>query len=413
MRSTHRTAPRRIAIPWILTLLACLLLLCMPAAVSAKTKAEPFQVTLSPTLKSIRVSWPAQKKAAKYVIYRAVDDSEDIEEARIPTLAEYKKIKTLKAKSRKKTIRWTDKKVKDGKYYAYVVKAFDKGGTEIACTFEDEFSVCYARRGLGRPLIFNNGYGENYSNTPKALFLYIDQDPYAANVRKAKVVIYRKADGEKKYKKLATVKMKGKETVVEYTDKTVKPGTTYSYKTRIIKKVGRKTYKSRLSRPLTIPAVNIRVTYKVTCMTPSGTYTDRDKLEITLSLQNQGKYNGVTSILPAVGDFYDAEYYSKDKSGKSGVYNFRFTMYSRDNKTWTPLSPKAVDLPKEAPLYLKGEILRGDADAIYFGGNDKNWEYSYIDSEGGLFHYYGSGVGYTSSSLNLKAGTGSSYMEWD
>ncbi|MBQ9062701.1 MAG: hypothetical protein IJ121_07790 [Eubacterium sp.] len=402
-RSFHKT------IIFSLMLLACLLFLGTAKPTSAATTS--FNVHLHPELNAVKISWPNKKAAVKYKIYRA--DVSDVEAGsdRIPERSSYKKVKTLKVKSPKgKRLSWSDKKAKNGRYYAYIVRAFDKNGKQVADSWDGSDWISYACKGLGRTWIGNDGYGENYINSRKELHISVMSDQVGIDVSNAQVILYRKNAGAKKFKKIATRNLKNGS--LDYTDKNVKAGKKYSYRARVIKKAGGKTYKAKMSKTITIPAVNFHAKYKVKCLTPAGTYTDRDKLEITMLLQNKGKYNGMTTILKQSGEYFEAEYSGEKKGVGSGRYSFRFTMYSKDNVTWKPIPAKGIKLPKKKPLYLKGEILKGEEPAIYFGGSAAGWT-SFIDSEGGMFDYEGPGAGYTSAMLSFSTGTGGAYMEWD
>lgn len=392
-----------------LTFLACLLFPGLAKPVEAREKA--FNVHLNPALTSIRISWPEKKTAVKYKIYRADVTGVETGKDEIPELSAYKRVKTLKVKSLKgRKPQWSDKNVKKGRYYAYVVNAFDKNGKLIADSWDGSGWISYACKGLGRAWISNDGYGENDTNSRKELHISVMSDQVGTEVNNAQVILYRKRAGAGKFRKIAVRNLKNGS--LDYTDKKIKPGKSYSYRAKLMKRSGGRTYTSKMSKTITIPAVNFRANYKVRCLTPAGTYQDRDKLEITLLLQNKGKYNGRTTILKEGENFYGAEYYSEKKGIGSGRYDFRFTMYSNDNVIWKPIPAKGVKLPKKKPFYLKGEILRGTNSEIFFGGSAAGWS-SGIDSEGNMFDYEGPGSGYTSALLDLAAGTGSAYMEWD
>ena len=372
-----------------------------PSTVSAKAKR--FDVTLKPSLTSVKVSWPAKKGAVRYKVYRSeVTFTED--DPIYPKLQDYKKVAALKGKTKTS---WTDKKVKKFTYYAYVVKAFNQKGKQIACTYQTD-DLSYACRGLGRPSLSNGGYGETYTNSRKKLHLYLSEDYYAASTKNAVAVIYRKAEGEKKYKKIATVRMKNG--FVEYMDKKVKTGVTYHYKARLIKKSGGKTYRSKKTNTVELPAVNFRAKYGVKCLTPGGTYNG-DTLEITLCISKAGKYDGKTLISP-VDREWNLYHYIPVKNTEGYQYPFRFTAYSSNNSLWKPIPEKGIELPAKGNLYLKAELQKGENDVIRFGGCSKGKE-SYIELEEPALTYQGPGVGYTMTVLDLSEETGSAYQEWD
>ena len=387
----------------LLMLLLCGLLLFSPSSVFAK--AKKLKVRAKSQLTSVQVSWSVQKGAVKYKVYRA-DATEAEEGADYPVLSEYKKVKTLKGNGK---TTWTDKTAEKGRFHAYVVKAYNKKGQEIASSFNKN-SMDYACCGVPMPNLGNNGYGENFLNSRKTLYLWIQGVYSEFNLKNTDVLIFRKTAGGKKYKKLAAVKMKGG--TVEYADKSVKAGKTYYYKAQFAKKSGGKTYKSKKTKALVLPAVNFSANYKLKSLTPAGTY-NQDKLEITFSMKNKGKYNGKTTLYAPENDWKGwSEYYNGQDSYSDGseVYPFRLTAYSKDNKPWKAIPPKGISLPKKAPLYLKGEILRGDHNAIHYGLKEKGFG---ISSTEQMIHYEGPGAGVTYAELSLSKGSGSAYQEWD
>lgn len=387
----------------LLFMLAGLVLSVRP--VSAREK--PFTVYPEGRLDSVRVAWRQKEGAVKYKLYRAdVSTLANNGSGDYPTRIDYKKIGTVK----NKTV-YHDKNIKKWRYYAYLVEAYDKKGKLIASTRADD-SISYACKGLGRPVLGNGGYGENHTNTRKKLYLYIAADDYGAGyyTKNVQAVIYRKTAGGNKYKKLATGTLK--DGFLEYADKKVKSGKKYSYKVQLIKKAGRKTYKSKKSKAVTIPAVNFSPAYKVRCLTPAGKWQDRGKQEITFTLANKSKYNGTMKILPSGGPEYDsATYFALNAKGETAEYPFRFTEYSKDGKVWKMIPAGGVKLPKKEILFLKGEILRGEEKDICFGGT--TGKVSYISVEGGSMEYDGPGIGETFGTFDFRTGKGSAYLEWD
>ena len=378
---------------------------CIFAAGMVSAKANRFDVSLKPKENAIEVLWKAKDSAVSYRIYRAELLDPQVYGTDVPAWKQYKKVKTVKRKNRTS---WTDKTGVKGRYYAYVIRAYDKKGRKIADTYRKGTAV-FACRGLGKPSLWNNGYGENHTNSEKVLYLYISPDENGMSSSGAQAVIFRKEAGEKTYKKIASVPVG--EGSAEYADRTVKPGRTYLYRVQIVKKTGSGTCYSLKSDTVKIPAVRFRAKYKVRCLTPAETCTDWTALEITLILSNEGKYNGETIILPGGNEETS---YTCSKLGNGGAYSypFRFTHYSNDGSGWKKLPEKGIRLPSGSPLYLKGEISRGENESIFFGGNSKE-SVSLITSDSSLLDYQGPGFGETCMQLDLAAGTGWAYQEWD
>ncbi len=401
MEKTSRSAAGLI----FLIMLAAAIVLLTPAEASAKSKS--FEVKLKPTMKTIKVTWPKIKGAVKYKVYRA--DVTDVmwNDQDYPDLSKFKKVKTNKGKSK---TRFIDKKVKKDRYYTYVIKAFNKREKQIACNY-DPVNMPADCKSLSVPFLSNVGYGEDYANSPKKLYLGIMSGQGGVSGIGASVVVYRKAAGDKAYRKIDTFRLKH-DYQITYADKTVSPGVTYTYQVQLYKKSGGKKYWSRRSAPLTIPAVNFTAHYTMKSLTPAGIYEGLDQLEITLVMANAGKYNGAATILTGRSWNGTEEYYCDDAGGKTHWYGLQFTQYSLDNVTWNKIPAKGVRLPGKDPLYLKAVLLRGEDPVLIYAGSEKG-RLSSINSEDGLMNYAGPGSGYTNVRFDLAAGTGRLYNEYD
>ena len=371
-----------------------------PNAVQAKR----FKQHLTANLKSISVSWSKVKGAKKYVVYRAkVKRSEET-----PKKSKFKKIKTVYKR------KYTDKKVKKNKYYAYYVKAV-KNGKVIKTTFNKNYmdNKC---KGFERAQIGNAGYGENYSNSPKKLYLYTDVGYNGYSPNKIKYVFYRKVKGTKKAAKKMYLK-KTKDGF--YYDSKVEAGKTYQYKCKAYVKRGKKKYYSKISKMVEIAAVNFHASYKIETLTKAGVY-DQKELFAEFKITKGKKYDGTTVFLSKETEDIDLGYrcYEKKDTPEANQhsYTFTFTQYSEDGKTWKDIPKDGVELPADKPLYLKAKIaIKKDSKEtkIYFAGNDSKYYFSGISSAGELLEYHGPGIGEGYANFDLIEGTGSSYQEWD
>ncbi len=371
-----------------------------PNAVQAKR----FNQHLTANLKSITVKWSNVKGANKYIVYRAkVKRYEDT-----PKKSKFKKIKTVYKK------KYTDRKVKKNKYYAYYVKAV-KNGKVIKTTFNKDY-MDYKCKGFERAQLLNAGYGENYTNSCKKLYLYTDVGYNGYSPKKIKYVFYRKVKGTKgKFKKMYLKKTKDG----VYYDNTVKAGKTYQYKCKAYIKKGKKKYYSKMSKMVEIPAVNFHATYKIESLTKSGIY-DKKELEAIFKITKGDKYDGTTVFLNKVSDDIDDGYYCYEKKDAPETdqhrYSFQLTQYSTDGNTWSNIPNKGVELSSTKPLYLKAKIaITKDSKetSITFAGSDTKYYCSIIKSYGYLLKYYGPGIGEGFANFDLIKGTGSSYQEWD
>ena len=363
-------------------------------------QAKRFSSSLKANLKSITVTWKQAKGAQKYVVYRAnVKRNEDT-----PEKSRFKKIKTLH------TRKYTDKKIKKNKYYAYYVDAI-KNGKVIKTTFNDYY-MDHKCKGLERAQLLNGGYGENHTNSCKKLYLYTDVGYNGYSPKKPKYVFYRKVKNSKTAAKKMTLK---KTRDGMYCDNKVKPGKTYQYRCKAYVKKGKKKYYSKISKIVEIPAVNFHASYKIESLTKSGIYDT--ELEAVFKVTKGKKYDGTTVFLNSTSQDFDDAYCCREKyNSEEHRYNIQFIQYSEDGETWKYIPKDGVKLSSSKALYLKAKItIKKDSKetSIVFLGSDSKYYYSAIEAYGQLIKYCGPGVGDAYADFDLINETGSSYQEWD
>lgn len=325
------------------------------AASVASKKAKRLPIRLKSNMKSVTVKWKKKKDIKKYVIYRTdvTKDVLDQDYDRKYKMSDYKKI--AKVSGKKKS--YKDKKAKNNHYYAYVVEAYKKvkGKYKLAYTSYDSDCYEYCCRGLGIPELLNGGDGENYTNSKSCVYLY--HQTYCG-VDPSSVVLYRKAKGESKYKKInyKTVE-KIQNLAGTIKDTTVKPGTVYYYKIKTKKKYNGKVYYSKLSKAIRIPAVNVTGKYTVSAI-PVPDNPD----EIIIGFTSD-KYNGVLTI--SQSDWTD------------GTENdIRVLEYSYDNVIWKSMTgSKAVIEPGKTAYIKFGGKGIADKDTFSF---DEECEGSFV-----------------------------------
>ena len=259
------------------------------------------------------------------------------------------------------------------------------------------------------------GYGENYSNSPKKLYLYTDVGYNGYMPKNPKYVFYRTVKGAKKAKKMYLKKTKDG----FYYDNKVEAGKTYQYKCKAYVKRGKKKYYSKISKMVEIAAVNFHGSYKIETLTKSGVYEQKE-LEAIFKVTKGKKYDGTTIFLNKVSEDIDNGYYCYEKKDSPEAdqhrYSFQLTQYSTDGNAWTNIPDKGVKLSSTKSLYLKAKIaITKDSKEtkIYFAGNDSKYYCSLIESNGALIEYQGPGIGEGFATFDLIKGTGSSYQEWD
>ncbi len=325
------------------------------AASATSEKAKRLPISLKSNMKSISVKWKTKKNVKRYVIYRT-----DVTKAvtaqdydRMFKMSDYKKI--AKVSSTKKS--YKDKKVKNNHYYAYVVNGYKKvnGKYKLAYTSYDRDSYEYCCRGLGIPELLNGGDGENYTNSKNCIYLYHQT---ICGVDPSSVVLYRKAEGESKYKKISYKTVEKIQNLAgTIKDTTVKPGTIYYYKIKTKKKYNGKTYYSKLSIVIRIPAVNVTGKYTVSAI-PVPENPD----EIIIGFTSD-EDNGVLTI--------------SQSNWTDGTENdIRALEYSYDNVIWESMEgSKAVIEPGKTAYIKFGGKGIADKDTFSF---DEECEGSFV-----------------------------------
>jgi hypothetical protein len=346
-----------------------------PISVSAATKnVTRFNYSTKSDINKITLKWKKQKGVSYYKVYRAKSGKDVYKE---PKKSAYKKIAKIK------TTKIIDKKVKKDVIYSYKIKGYkkQKGKDKLICSSYYDGVYSTGATGLVKPEIFNGGYGENYSNSPKELHIYA----YAyTGIEPEGYILYRKAVGEKKYKKVT--KVKGN----EMTDDTVKAGETYYYKVKSYSKKGGKTYYSKKSKSIKISAVNLTAKCKVEALSQASV----NKNTVSFMLESNDKYNGDMVIKTG-----NATYIYQDKKGSDEIeYTFTLTKYSLDNKVWYDIPKKGIVLKANQKIYLEGtlsngEIIRGDKKVsdIFFGGTTSYESELHFESTR-VIEYKGSGI---------------------
>ncbi len=253
-----------------------------------------------------------------------------------------------------KKIKYTDKSVKSGKTYAYAVKAYNKKNKLIGNYYKDQMSEVVKPGFAGVPKLINSEkydeYGTYYNMANKTCMV-VDSD--STKPVPNSIAIYRKAAGQKKFKKIKTIKTKKirnfNESFNVVKDSKVKPTKTYYYKVKAITKVGKKRYYSKFSKTVKIKAINYYGQYDIDCLTPKS----EDCEEFVFSIKNKVG-NGSTTIYPTSSEesFYEYQE-SKTSTPEYYSYIFDFKEYSYDNKTWKTIDMDGVSLPKSKPLYIK------------------------------------------------------------
>ena len=366
---------------------------------------EHIGISTEPTLDSINIKWKKQDDVQFFEVYRV--DITDTEEGYYPAFDEYEKIATVLGDEKS----YDDTDVETGRTYGYVVSGFYRsfGHTKQVCTSYIEDDVTYEVAGLAKPVLLNNGEGENYENSKDELHLYLEA---YSGVEPEGVELYRKGSKDEDFALIDCELEDG----CEITDDSVTPGETYNYKARtFVTEKGEKTY-SPFSDELTISAVNLFADYDVKVLGSKG---DTFAIEVT-----SRAYNGITSFDASMPAQYSVQ---KDKKSGRNVFAASLTgfckSYSGDKTEWQDVPKKGVKIKagESVCLQYKLSIWEGYVDDeneisedVYFGGSDAVESYLTMDgSDSGGAKYYGSGAGVTVMGIDLVKGTGHAYCDFD
>ena len=145
----------------------------------------------------IRISWETADAAAKYAVYRRVEDGSWVKYTIVSSLF------------------YTDKSVSFGTRYAYAVRSLDSAGAYIGDTGEEKSILYGAAPELNSVLPVSSGVRVSWAQAADA----------------AGYAVYRKTDGGKWIKYSVT-------SGTSYTDRRVLSGTNYSYTVRAVDRNG-------------------------------------------------------------------------------------------------------------------------------------------------------------------------------
>lgn len=364
-----------------------------PGAVTkAKTEVYWFGFTTKSNMNSITLKWDKQKGVKYYKIYK-----KDITKTYKDTDKTYKKKSFKKlAKVTKKT--YKDKKVKRNRVYIYYIDGYNKKGKVIYSTYTKGMNDPQSAN-IFAPWALNRDNGEDESNTPN--IIRVEAMRYIG-VKPDKYIFYRKAKGEKKFKKIGTKKYKSGSAIFE--DKTVKPLNTYKYKMKAYKKYKKKSYYSKFSDEVKIKALNSAPKYRVESITRA--YKGNEAI---IKLTSADKYNGATMISDSL--ISDYCYKFADASPEL-IFYAKLTGYSMDNNNWMTFGGP-VRLDAEESIYLKFKLedsgQNDEKTEPVFGGNVV--KQSIFKCPSTSISYYGSSSAMDDVMLDLVTGEGTSYKE--
>ncbi|MCR5704734.1 MAG: hypothetical protein K6G85_08930 [Eubacterium sp.] len=354
---------------------------------ATKSEVKEFKLGGTITLKSIQLKWKKQDNAAYYKVYRV--KYKHSKNNKFPKKSKYKKIATVKSANfkNKKSVRYSDKKVKLGVEYAYYINSYSKDKKLLGTSFRKDCAIV-GYSGVGTPNLasYLGDDLNSYVNSPKKLRINIER---GMGVAPSGYIIYRKTEGDKKYKKVTTLKAENEYYYESFLDKTVKGGKTYYYKAKAFYKADKKTYYSKMSKKLKLMAVNFVGSY-------AANYLGTKNNEITFSWTSK-KYNANTVVKKTLGTIYF------DGTEKDGL-GFNLTQYSFDNKTWKSIPDKGVTIKAGKTVYFKGtsEIPKGytaEKATIEFGDKD-------------IFYNSGKTVDYTFT-LDFSKKQATAMPDWD
>ena len=323
----------------LLLAMVAILITVHPIHTDAGTKPY-YTITVSSqplSTTSIQLKWKKQKSnvknPSKFKIYRCSSEKEN------RAMKDFKLIATVSGK----TFSYTDKKLKPGKRYFYIIRVYKniKGKRKlIGETLEEENVTGPGHVGW---------YEYQYSDTdfsPSQIELRFSVDN---GMKPTGYQIYRKAPGEK-YQKIKTIKTSKRE--VSYVDKKVTAGTQYSYKVRAYKKYGSKTLYGKKSEVLQMSAVNYQGKF-------TSTIIEENSSSETVTVQlTSNQFNGDFYFTPVeLGQDFDEEDIPDASAGTNGGQMKQdpimiLDAWSLDSITWNT-AREPISLTAGKSVYLR------------------------------------------------------------
>ena len=345
---------------------------------------------------SITLKWKKQEDVDHYEIYRVdITEGNYREDETLLKLEDYETVATLNGDSRS----YQDTDVESGHTYAYVVSGFreNSGDAEQVCTSFIEDSITYETAGLAKPALLNNGEGENHENSADELYLYCE---FYEGMEPDGVELYRKGSNNSDY---TQIDFKTLDSVREILDDTVTPGEIYTYRAKTYAERDGQRYYSPFSDEVTIPAVNLVAEYDVETI---------DSTDDTLIIKvTSAGANGITTFDNSMPARYTLK---KDSKSKGQCFSAALTGWNKTNAAddqWQDVSKNGVSIKAGESVCLKYKLSPWKDSDVEF--DDVESLLFMDETEAGGAKYDGSGSGTTIMSLDLLAGKGRAYCDWD
>lgn len=341
---------------FLLLAIAAILLTVNPIHADAASKPY-YTITVSSqplSTTSIQLKWKKHKSNVKnpleFKIYRSSSEKEN------RTMKDFKLIATVSSK----TFSYTDKKLKSGKRYLYIIRVYKtiKGKRKLVGETLKEENVT----GPGQAGWYEYQYSDTDFSPSQIELRFSVYD----GMKPTGYQIYRKASGEK-YQKIKTIKTSKRE--VSYVDKKVTAGEQYSYKVRAYKKYGSKTLYGKKSETLQMSAVNYKGKFTSTIIEENSSFGT-----VTVQLTSD-QLNGDFSFKPAeLGPDSDDENIPDASSGNNGNQMKQDSIiipdaWSLDGIKWNTTSEQ-ITLTAGKSIYLR-----------FRSGNDVKLTKEYLKSK--------------------------------
>ncbi|MCR5835750.1 MAG: hypothetical protein K6G88_04525 [Lachnospiraceae bacterium] len=371
---------------------------------------EGMCITLDSSLDDISISWDKVDGTSYYRLYRV-----DMSKVKKDELGNYEEIdkKLYEKLGDIEENKYVDKDVKPGNnYYYYVEAVSNEAGNEKVLMYSNCYdSIGGFERccGLTKPEIGAEGYEEGgggdlsfHDGKQNIMVINFGDGTYPDGY-----IVYRKAEGEKEFKKIDEISDEESDEEIGYSDyycdTKVEYKKKYTYKFKSYKvKNGEKIYSQESDELTLIPTKN------------GGTY------KVSLEGNSKNGREGFEFSIKSDKDNCDTVFY------KNGGYFDKtpliMSKYSTDNKNWKNIPKEGVVLKEEEKLYFKFEptdkaTVDKFEDQIEIKGLDeKPWGLTFTSSYGGgdAFHYKAQYVAdYEYLELGFKNGTGEMEIEWE
>jgi hypothetical protein len=295
------------------------------------------------------LTWePYKKGITKYIIYRQVYSDG----------AYGKKVKLAEISGSKRS--YTDKTIELGQTYKYTIKGYKVSGTKKTLLHEDTTEVEISLKGIS---LYIGDENEGWSSSHGVIRGTFETE---GDLLPEGVIIYRKAEGESSYQKIATITDITSHWI-SFKDRDVERGKTYQYKAKAYVTIDGKMTYTKCTKAKKMKVLNDEYVLEA-----KNISKDSDEAEeLIVRVASKSAYNDTIKILthclydntslpqPVTDESYYDGYlvtYVRDTEYRymSSYRAMVLKAYSYDKKNWTEYTGEdTISLEPKTAVYLK------------------------------------------------------------